>query len=136
MLAREVDHQKIEGQSNVRHLAAGRRFKPYNVADPSDEYEEHVIYAIRHKVVDRTYETASPEPEYRNWFEAIPSRVPATPHRSTPRPRIDGAQVAIVAGPQGEEIHPDEYGRVKVWFPWDRRAKKDGSDTWTPAITF
>ncbi|SCZ46834.1 type VI secretion system tip protein TssI/VgrG, partial [Afifella marina] len=40
-----------------------------------------------------------------------------------------GAQVGIVAGPEGEEIHCDQYGRVKLWFPWDRRAKKDGSDT-------
>jgi type VI secretion system secreted protein VgrG len=38
-------------------------------------------------------------------------------------------QVALIAGPAGEEIHPDKYGRIKVWFPWDRYAKKDGSDT-------
>jgi type VI secretion system secreted protein VgrG len=37
--------------------------------------------------------------------------------------------VAIVAGPPGEEIHPDKYGRIKLWFPWDRKARKDGSDT-------
>ncbi|MGV2109524.1 type VI secretion system Vgr family protein, partial [Agrobacterium vitis] len=49
--------------------------------------------------------------------------------RETRRPRIEGAQVAIVAGPSGEEIHTDKYGRIKVWYPWDRRAKKDGSDT-------
>jgi type VI secretion system secreted protein VgrG len=29
-----------------------------------------------------------------------------TPHRATKRPRIEGTQVAIVAGPAGEEIHP------------------------------
>ena len=52
-----------------------------------------------------------------------------TPHRQTKRPRIEGTQVAIVAGPPGEEIHPDKYGRIKLWFPWDRKARKDGSDT-------
>ncbi|MFK4258595.1 MULTISPECIES: hypothetical protein [Agrobacterium tumefaciens complex] len=36
---------------------------------------------------------------------------------STKRPRIEGAQLAIVAGPEGEEIHPDQYGRIKKWFP-------------------
>ncbi len=53
----------------------------------------------------------------------------------THRPRLDGTQIGIVAGPAGEEIHTDEYGRVKLWFPWDRRATKDGSDTcWVRVI--
>ncbi|MFP7675710.1 type VI secretion system Vgr family protein [Marivita sp. S0852] len=34
-----------------------------------------------------------------------------------------------MAGPEGQEIHPDEYGRIKLWVPWDRRAAKDGTDT-------
>nr|WP_298378791.1 type VI secretion system tip protein VgrG [uncultured Halomonas sp.] len=42
-----------------------------------------------------------------------------------PRPRVDGPQVAFVVGPEGEEIHCDEQGRVKVQFPWDRYAKPD-----------
>ncbi|EPC00637.1 hypothetical protein L861_12655 [Litchfieldella anticariensis FP35 = DSM 16096] len=37
-----------------------------------------------------------------------------------PRPRVDGPQVAHVVGPEGEEIHVDEYGRVRVLFPWNR----------------
>ncbi|NNB43706.1 type VI secretion system Vgr family protein [Pseudomonas chlororaphis] len=40
-----------------------------------------------------------------------------------PRPRIDGPQIASVVGPEGEEIHTDEFGRVKVQFPWDREGK-------------
>ncbi|MBD3895967.1 type VI secretion system tip protein VgrG [Halomonas sp. ML-15] len=42
-----------------------------------------------------------------------------------PRPRVDGPQVAFVVGPEGEEIHCDEHGRVKVQFPWDRYAEPD-----------
>ncbi|WP_143049354.1 type VI secretion system tip protein TssI/VgrG, partial [Agrobacterium vitis] len=102
---------------------------PYEEPHPEHKYEEHVITRIMHRVVDRSYETASNEMEYANAFEAIPSRVPLTPHRETKRPRIEGAQVAIVAGPSGEEIHTDKYGRIKLWYPWDRKAKKDGSDT-------
>ncbi|AIC28090.1 type VI secretion system Rhs element Vgr family protein [Rhizobium etli bv. mimosae str. IE4771] len=129
MQAAEADHERVMGQSNVRILEPGRRFIPYEVAHPDHTYEEHVIVKAVHTVVDRSYETNSNEPEYTNTFEAVPSRVPMTPHRQTKRPRIEGAQVAIVAGPPGEEIHTDKYGRIKVWFPWDRRAKKDGSDT-------
>ncbi|WFS04191.1 type VI secretion system tip protein TssI/VgrG [Rhizobium tumorigenes] len=129
MQASEADHDRVFGASTSRILEAGRRFTPYEVAHPDHAYEEHVIVRAVYEVVDRSYETNTNEPEYTNRFEAIPSRVPMTPHRETKRPRIEGAQVAIVAGPEGEEIHPDQYGRIKVWFPWDRRAKKDGSDT-------
>jgi type VI secretion system secreted protein VgrG len=116
MMAAEADHERIEGKSDVRSLSPGRRFKPYDVANPSNTFEEHVIYDIKHTARDRSYETNEGEPEYANTFTAIPSRVPSTPHRTTKRPRIDGTQVALVAGPAGEEIHPDEYGRIKLWF--------------------
>ncbi|MDP9791339.1 type VI secretion system tip protein TssI/VgrG [Agrobacterium tumefaciens] len=125
----EADHDRVFGSSTSRILEAGRRFTPYEVAHPEHAYEEHVIIRASHSIVDLSYETNSNEPEYRNHFEAIPARVPLTPHRSTKRPRIEGTQVAIVAGPEGEEIHPDQYGRIKLWFPWDRKAKKDGTDT-------
>ncbi|MEC9482753.1 MAG: type VI secretion system tip protein TssI/VgrG, partial [Halomonas sp.] len=46
-----------------------------------------------------------------------------------PRPRVDGPQVAFVVGPEGEEIHCDPHGRVKVQFPWDRYAKGDDSSS-------
>ena len=125
----EADHDRVFGGSTSRILETGRRFTPYEVAHPEHEYEEHVIIKASHTIVDRSYETNSNEPEYRNTFEAIPARVPLTPHRTTKRPKIEGTQVAIVAGPEGEEIHPDQYGRIKLWFPWDRKAKKDGTDT-------
>lgn len=130
MQAAEADHERIEGDSTIRTLAAGRKFKPYEVAHEDGQMEEYVVTAIAHQIVDHSYETVEDGSlEYSNSFTALPSRLPATPHRTTPRPSIDGTQVAIIAGPQGEEIHPDNYGRVKVWFPWDRRAKRDGSDT-------
>jgi type VI secretion system secreted protein VgrG len=56
-----------------------------------------------------------------------PWRNPETP----PRPPVAGLQAAIVTGPKGEEIHTDEYGRIKVRFLWDRKGKKDdGSSCW------
>ena len=129
MMADEAEHSRVEGASTVRTLAAGGRFTPYDVANPDNVFDPHVILAIEHEVIDTSYESVENQPDYTNRFLALPADTPATPHRTTPRPRIEGPQVAIVAGPGGEEIHPDKYGRIKVWFPWDRRAKKDGSDT-------
>lgn len=41
------------------------------------------------------------------------------------KPCIDGPQIATVVGPPGEEIYCDEWGRVKVSFPWDRDSPQD-----------
>ncbi|MFP1884262.1 type VI secretion system Vgr family protein, partial [Lonsdalea quercina] len=41
------------------------------------------------------------------------------------RPMVDGPQIATVVGPAGEEIYCDEYGRVKLQFPWDRYGSSD-----------
>ena len=38
---------------------------------------------------------------------------------STPKPLVDGPQVAVVTGPKNEEIYCDEFARVRVKFPWD-----------------
>ncbi|CDG19895.1 VgrG [Xenorhabdus poinarii G6] len=42
-----------------------------------------------------------------------------------PKPVIDGPQIAKVVGPAGEEIFCDQYGRVRLQFPWDRYGKSD-----------
>ncbi|GGB11731.1 fimbrial protein [Brucella endophytica] len=129
MQAAETDHNRVSGRGNVRILEPGRKFQPYEEANPDARHDEHVIIRALHEAVDKSYETNSDEPEYRNSFEAIPAGTPLTPHRTTPRPKIDGTLTGIIAGPPDEEIHVDKFGRVKLWWPWDRRAKKDGSDT-------
>jgi type VI secretion system secreted protein VgrG len=42
-----------------------------------------------------------------------------------PKPRIDGPQTATVTGPPGEAIYCDEWGRIKISFPWDRESQQD-----------
>ncbi|MGT4070888.1 UNVERIFIED_CONTAM: type VI secretion system tip protein VgrG [Aeromonas hydrophila] len=41
------------------------------------------------------------------------------------KPLVDGAQIATVVGPAGEEIYCDKYGRIKLQFPWDRYGASD-----------
>ncbi|MGY4664784.1 type VI secretion system tip protein VgrG [Pseudomonas chlororaphis] len=62
---------------------------------------------------------------YRNRFQATPWDVPNRPPLLHPKPRILGSQSAVVTGPKGEEIHCDQYGRVKVQFHWDREGQSD-----------
>ena len=151
MQAVETDHNEGAGASSVRTLSVARRFTPFEEAYSDAKYEPQIATRVEHHVRDPTYEAGStgvrtdpggqgkndpkqpkpedPAPSYENRFAAQPAAQPATPHRDTPRPSIDGAQIATVAGPPGEEIFTDGFGRVKLKFPWDRRAKGDGSDT-------
>ncbi|WP_099431115.1 type VI secretion system Vgr family protein [Pseudomonas mosselii] len=52
----------------------------------------------------------------------VPGRIEWRPE-APPKPRIDGPHMATVVGPEGEEIFCDEWGRVKVSFPWDRESR-------------
>ena len=65
-------------------------------------------------------------PVYQNSFECIPATVTYRPPRVTPWPVMRGTQTARVVGPQGEEIHTDNYGRVLVQFDWDREGSEGG----------
>jgi type VI secretion system secreted protein VgrG len=68
---------------------------------------------------------------YRNRFTATPWAVLYRPPLNHPKPRILGSQSAVVTGPAGEEIHCDQYGRIKVQFFWDRiGAADDKTSCW------
>ncbi|WP_253278327.1 type VI secretion system Vgr family protein [Variovorax paradoxus] len=41
------------------------------------------------------------------------------------KPKTGGPQNAVVVGPSGQDIWTDEYGRIKVQFPWDRDGQFD-----------
>ena len=70
-------------------------------------------------------------PVYECRFECLPATVTYRPPRVTPWPVMRGTQTARIVGPKGEEIHTDEYGRVKVQFHWDREGKfDDKSSCW------
>ena len=66
---------------------------------------------------------------YRNRFSATPwEQVFRLPLQHA-RPRLLGSQSAVVTGPEGEEIHCDAYGRVKVQFHWDRDGRGDDTSS-------
>jgi len=57
------------------------------------------------------------------------------PPRLTPRVTMPGPQTAIVVGPQGDEHHVDEHGRVKVHFHWDRYDESNEQSTCWVRVT-
>ncbi|MFK7989953.1 MAG: type VI secretion system Vgr family protein [Sandaracinaceae bacterium] len=68
---------------------------------------------------------------YSNEIECIPLDVEYRPDRRTPKPSIASIQTALVTGPDGEEIHVDEHGRIRIQFYWDREGTHDeNSSCW------
>jgi type VI secretion system secreted protein VgrG len=57
------------------------------------------------------------------------AEVPYRPPVETPKPKVMGVESATVVGPAGEEIHTDEFGRVRVHFHWDRESKMDDNSS-------
>jgi len=60
-------------------------------------------------------------------FEVQKSSVQYRPPKMTGWPQVPNLLTAVVTGPKGDEIHTDEFGRVRVIFPWDRLGKADES---------
>ena len=53
------------------------------------------------------------------------------PERRTPKPFTRGPQTALVVGPEDQNIWTDQYGRIKVQFPWDRLGQNNqNSSCW------
>ncbi|KYF55386.1 hypothetical protein BE04_51175 [Sorangium cellulosum] len=63
--------------------------------------------------------------------EAVSAGLAYRPPLVTPKPKTSGVESATVVGPPGEEIHTDEFGRVRVHFHWDRESKmNERSSCW------
>jgi type VI secretion system secreted protein VgrG len=58
--------------------------------------------------------------------DAVYADVPYEPLHNAAKPVVSGVESATVVGPSGQEIYTDEFGRVRLMFPWDREAKGDG----------
>ena len=134
MQVEEARVTRIEGKGNCRDLVSGHTFtleKYYR----SDMNQEYLLTTVEHSASEPHEFAAGSEgrhvASYGNSFTCLPKNVPYRPPLDTPKPVIFGSQTAIVVGPEGEEIYPDEYGRVKIKFHWDRDEKKDeNSSCW------
>ena len=118
---------KAEGQSNCSRFIPGFTFK-LTKHDREDFSQEYLLVDVLHtgsqpEVLEEQADMGGFS--YSNQFFGIPSSVTLRPEIKTPKPVVEGVQTAIVSGPKGEEIHTDDYGRVKVQFHWDRKGERN-----------
>jgi type VI secretion system secreted protein VgrG len=129
----EVPHDVVHGGGTCRSFCIGGKFKIDNHRANSERGGNYVITSISHAASEPgAYETGTAVGgDYSNSFRCIPISVVFRPERITPKPVIQGAQPAVVVGPDGEEVWTDEYGRVQVQFFWDRQSqRKQDTSCW------
>ena len=129
----ESAHDVVQGSAQCKSFTPGGRFTIGSHPSSDEEGKSYVIRSIDHEAEETlAYETgAAISVKYANRFTCNPDSVVFRAPRQTRKPVVHGVQTAVVVGPPGEEIHTDEYGRVKVQFHWDREGKKDeNSSCW------
>ncbi|MEJ0018293.1 MAG: type VI secretion system tip protein TssI/VgrG [Acetobacteraceae bacterium] len=145
MEAAEALASVYDGVTRFGGMIPGAKF---NVASrPASPFDgSYVVRSTNHHASDDTWINQSGTQTSVVRFTAFPSAVTWREPMTTPRPRMDGVHTALVMGPQsakggdiksqdGEEIHTDDLGRVKVRFYWDHRAEATGGDAiWARVI--
>lgn len=119
----EVRFDSVAGRSTCRSFAPGFGFKLTKHASCKDEEnKQYLLTSVSHHATQPggPHTDQGNESMYINDFECVPRTVQYRPGRETPEPFLASVQTAKVVGPPGEEIHVDNYGRVKVRFQWDR----------------
>ncbi len=133
MEAEEAEHEILDGEGTVRALVPGHWFKLHS--HPIDAMNrKYIVLGIWHEG-SNAIARGSGSSYYQNRFTVIPHDVDYRPRQTTPKPVVYGPQTAVVTGPSGEEIHTDEYGRVKLQFFWDREGVGDEkSSCWVRVV--
>jgi type VI secretion system secreted protein VgrG len=127
----EIRLQELLAQSRVGHgqsdkhvLAAGAWFELEDAGALSGKY---LITAVEHHFDRGAFDSTSHA--YENDFTVIPFDHPYRPPRNAARAHARGPHSAVVTGPAGSEIHPDELGRMKGHFFWDRVGPMDDTSS-------
>lgn len=134
------DYRLAEGKSDVPTLISGH-FLTLSEHPRTDWNDLWLITGIEHQgkqpqVLEESV-TSDVKAEdgftqgYRNQFAVTPWDIPFRPQLNHRKPKVLGSQTAVVTGPEGEEIHCDPYGRIKVQFHWDREGQgNDQTSCW------
>ncbi|WP_039784509.1 type VI secretion system Vgr family protein [Herbaspirillum huttiense] len=129
----EAAAQLFEGIGNCRFLQPGRTFRltgHFSAPATSHDHDrdpELLIVSVEHSATNNYLQDSETPPTYTNRVRCVPKRIPWRPGRSyySRSTALHGIQTATVVGPSGENLHVDEYGRVKVQFHWDLLGRND-----------
>ncbi|HRI65958.1 MAG TPA: type VI secretion system tip protein TssI/VgrG [Polyangium sp.] len=130
----ELAERRLEGLRASRRVVSFRTnlldLQPGVIFSTTDHPRSDLGSRRRLLAVEFTMEGKSTE-EWHMRGRAFFADVPYRPPQVTPKPLLHGVESAVVVGPKGEEIHTDEFARVRVHFHWDRYTDfSDKSSCW------
>ncbi|WP_159880821.1 type VI secretion system Vgr family protein [Aquitalea denitrificans] len=150
--AHDVQAKQFSGSGSVRSLQAGQWFRldehPLHEGDSSEQREFVVtgqtfrannnlpgdlasgLRSLLTSGSDTTSTAGQDSSPFQTTITAQRRGIPLTPayaHSAQAKPTSNGVQTATVVGPEGEEVHTDELGRIKVQFHWQRADEHPGS---------
>jgi len=135
----ESAYETAAGTSECRSFSPGGKFTMDKHHNDAEAGRSWVLTAVQHRAsLGGSYFGGGSHNDeiYQNSFRCIPDSVVFRPPRIHQKPRVMGMLSGVVVGPGGEEIHTDEYGRIRVQFHWDRHGKKDEtSSCWIRVAT-
>lgn len=116
--AREANSHFFVGEANAHWLVAGETFNLKQHLCDDDKYRIQTIKLEASNANDtvdgRCHSLIQAMKSDKSWHPAFPSPL-----------QINCLLTGTVVGPSSEEIHCDEYGRIKVKFPWDKEYPND-----------
>lgn len=121
----EAEYHLVNGFGMIPSFRTGTSFTLVDHPVPAENNARYALLSIHHNARDASYFGGNATATYSNSFVCLPAETVYRPARVTPVPVVHGPQTATVVGRAGEEIDPDEYGRVTVQFRWDRYGKAD-----------
>lgn len=113
-------HAVCDGSTVAPGIRIGRmiQVKGHPVPDMNGDF---LVIATEYAMIDRQLDAGAGQGSAVSCrFSAIPANTQFRPDRITPKSTVFGPQTAFVAGPESNEIHTDEHGRIRVQFHWDR----------------
>ena len=125
LLGHRHDRAEVLFQSDVLTL------RPGAIATISDH--PHPVVGQAPLLVTRAALRGTHADHWRVDVHAVGTDAPYRPAAVTPKPIVHGLESATVVGGSGDDIHTDEYGRIRVHFHWDRESGRDeASSCWIP----
>ncbi len=134
MGAQEAASEHFEGVTLDPRFAAGRRVN-VGVRDEAGTVikQQYVITSVQHEASDDSALVAGAggTERYEGSIRLVSAQRTWMPQAQHARPVMAGLHSAKVSGPKVQDIHCDDFGRIKIKFRWDSQGPEgDAASCW------